>query len=77
LATLAPGLSAQGQGFGADGGSWGWGVTASATWAVNDWLNLIGGFAALNNSGNTSSSRTIKSVDITAYGPFIGMSFTF
>lgn len=70
-------LSAQGQGFGVDGGSWGWGVTASATWAVNNWFNLIGGFAALNNSGKASSARAVRSVDLTAYGPFLGMSFTF
>jgi len=70
-------LSAQGQGFGMDGGSWGWGATASATWAATSWLNLLGGFAALNNTGYADNSRMIHSVSITSYGPFVGLSFTF
>jgi hypothetical protein len=32
-------VSAQAQGFGVDGGSWGWGTAATATWAVNSWFN--------------------------------------
>ena len=65
------------QGFGVNGGSWGWGASADATWAATDWLNLIAGFRALNTERFPGSSRAVRSVNLTAYGPLIGLSFTF
>ncbi len=65
------------QGFGVDGGSWGWGASATATWAANDWLNLMGGYRALKTDRIAGSSRVIQSIKLTEYGPMIGAGFTF
>lgn len=59
------------------GGSWGWGVTASATWAATRWLNLVDAFRALNSSRFGDVSQKIRSINLTAYGPALGVSFTF
>jgi hypothetical protein len=66
-----------GQGFGVDGGAWGWGAMVSATWAANDWLNLALGFRALNSSRSTDSSRIVNSASLTAYGPVFGVGLSF
>jgi hypothetical protein len=70
-------LSALVQGLGVSGGSWGWGAGAYATWAATKWLNLVGGFRALNSTENESSSGVIRSISVTLYGPLVGLDFTF
>ncbi|HEX2943265.1 MAG TPA: hypothetical protein VHO91_19590 [Rhodopila sp.] len=70
-------LSAQGQGFGVGGGTWGWQVAAIGTWAATNWLNLNAGFVALHEAGLLAPSRVIKAVDTTFYGPMLSVSFTF
>jgi hypothetical protein len=70
-------LAAVAQGFGVSGGVWGWGVTATGTWAATNWLNLIAGFRALNSARNFDSSRAVKSLSLTAYGPLLGVGFSF
>jgi hypothetical protein len=70
-------LAALGQGFGVDGGVWGWGVTATGAWAATSWLNLIAGFSALNSERYFSSRAVVKSVAMTNYGPLIAFGFTF
>ena len=70
-------LEAMVQGLGVDGGSWGWGAGVYATWAATKWLNLVAGFNALNSQGRQGSGNVIRSVNITEYGPLLGMSFTF
>lgn len=70
-------LQAMVQGLGVDGGSWGWGAGVFGTWAATHWLNLIAGFDALNSQDRNGSSALIRSINITEYGPVLGMSFTF
>lgn len=70
-------LGAQVQGFGIDGGVWGWGASASASWAATHWLNLILGFRALSSERFPGSSRTVRSATLTAYGPMLGFGITF
>ena len=70
-------LTALVQGLGVSGGSWGWGAGAYATWAATKWLNLVGGFRALNSTNNERSSAIIRSLSVTAYGPLLGLDFTF
>ena len=70
-------LAALGQGFGVQGGSWGWGASLTATYAATRWLNLLVGYRALNTSREYDDNRVFKSFDITAYGPFAGVGITF
>ncbi len=70
-------LGGQVQGFGIDGGVWGWGATATASWAATHWLNLIVGFRALSSERLPGASRTVRSATLTAYGPVLGFGFTF
>jgi hypothetical protein len=70
-------LQAMVQGLGVDDGSWGWGAGVYATWAATHWLNLIAGFNALNSQGRNRSSAVIRTINITEYGPLVGLSFTF
>jgi hypothetical protein len=64
------------QGFGFDGGSWGWGASAIVSYLVTDWLDLSLGFRALNTQrfGGRDEQR---SLNLTEYGPLIGMGFRF
>jgi hypothetical protein len=70
-------LDAAAQGFGVDGGSWGWQVGAYVTWAANSWLNLIAGYRALNTERIGDSTQAIRTLDITAYGPVLAVGFSF
>ena len=65
------------QGFGVSGGSWGWGASVVATWAANDWLNVSAGYRALHTDREEPSSAKIRSIDVTAYGPMVGVGFSF
>lgn len=70
-------LGAAGVGFGVGGGTWGWQVAATATWAANDWLNVIGGLYADHESANTDQNKAIRAVDFTLFGPVVGIGITF
>jgi hypothetical protein len=70
-------VGALAQGFGVGGGVWGWGASATATWAATDWLNLIIGFRALSTARDFGSSRLFRSTQLTVYGPLVGVGFTF
>ena len=66
------------QGFGVSDGSWGWGASAVATWAANDWLNLVFGYRALNTERERPQSAVIRSLpNLTSYGPVAGIGFSF
>lgn len=69
-------LGALGQGFGLDGGSWGWGASAIVSYLVTDWLDLSLGFRALNTQrfGGRDEQR---SLNLTEYGPLLGAGFRF
>jgi hypothetical protein len=69
-------LSALVQGFGVNGGSWGWGAGVDATWAATKWLNLIAGFYALNSQYYGDSSGVVRSLNMTLYGPVMGLDFS-
>jgi outer membrane protein OmpA-like peptidoglycan-associated protein len=74
-------LAAMVQGMGVDNGSWGWGASAIVSYAVTSWFDIDAGYRALNterNQGNRDTPDAAKrSLDLTAYGPVIGMSFRF
>lgn len=72
-------LAALGQGFGIDGGSWGWGASAMLSYAVSDWFDVNAGYRALNTERDhgtrDNASASGRSLDFTAYGPVVGVSF--
>jgi hypothetical protein len=74
-------LEALAQGFGVDGGAWGWGAMLSAAYAINSWATVDLAFRALNtdraegDQDTPGSSR--RSLDFTAYGPVLGFGFRF
>lgn len=74
-------LDALGQGFGVDGGSWGWGTSLIATYSVNAWFDVSLGFRALNTTRYQSNAGPFnagqRSFDLTAYGPVLGVGFRF
>ncbi len=70
-------LGALVQGFGVDGGTWGWGTQFTVAWAATNWLNLLAGFRALSSSGNPGESERISSIRLTTYGPQLGVGFSF
>jgi outer membrane protein OmpA-like peptidoglycan-associated protein len=69
------------QGMGVDNGSWGWGASAMVSYAVSSWFDVDAGYSALNterNQGNHDTPGAPKrSLDLTAYGPVVGVSFRF
>ena len=71
-------LAAMGEGFGVNGGVWGWGASALASDPITSWLDVTGGIRALASSGRGDSSGTLKrSIDFTAYGPLLGFGVRF
>jgi outer membrane protein OmpA-like peptidoglycan-associated protein len=72
-------LAALGQGFGIDGGSWGWGASAILSYAVSDWFDVDAGYRALNtereHGSGDNAGASGRSLDLTAYGPVVGVSF--
>jgi hypothetical protein len=70
-------LDAAAQGFGVNGGSWGWQVGAYVTWSANSWLNLIAGYRALNTERIGDSTQALRTLNITAYGPVLAVGFSF
>ena len=70
-------LAALGQGFGVGGGSWGWGTSLIASYAVNRWLDLSAGFRALHSTRSNEGRAAERSFEMTAYGPIFGIGFRF
>jgi hypothetical protein len=71
-------LGAMVEGFSVDGGVWGWGASALASYSINSWLDVTGGIRALGSNGRGNSSGAFKrSIDFTAYGPLLGVGITF
>ena len=64
-------LAGLGQGFGVDGGSWGWGASAILSYAVSDWFDTDIGYRAIR----TQRLGGDRSLNLTAYGPVVGFSF--
>ena len=57
-------LGATVDGFGVNGGVWGWGASALISYSITRWLDVTGGFRALNSKGRgtvpaRSSDRSI------------------
>jgi hypothetical protein len=73
-------LGALVQGFGVDGGSWGWGASGLASYAMTDWAALSFGARALQTEryglGVTSFGQQ-RSMSLVTYGPIVGVSFRF
>lgn len=71
-------LGAIAEGFGVDGGVWGWGASALVSYSITSWLDVTGGFRALGSSGRGNGSGAFsRSIDFVAYGPLIGFGFRF
>ena len=74
-------LTAMVQGMGVDNGSWGWGASAILSYAVTSWFDVDAGYRAINSERNQDGGRAAgtakRSLDLTAYGPVIGVSLRF
>ena len=75
-------LGALVQGMGVDGGSWGWGASAVASYAFTSWLSADLGFRALNTDnrdfgGSRTAGDSARTMNITAYGPLAGIGLRF
>ncbi len=71
-------LGAMAEGFGVDGGVWGWGASALVSYSINSWLDVTGGIRALGSSGRGNGSGVFRrSIDFTAYGPLLGFGVRF
>jgi hypothetical protein len=68
------------QGFGVDGGSWGWGASGAVSYAINDWATINLGARALETQrfglGITSFGQR-RSLSLVSYGPILGVGFRF
>jgi hypothetical protein len=73
-------LGALAQGFGVDGGSWGWGASGLVSYAMTDWAALTFGARAIQTEryglGFTSFGER-RSISLVTYGPVVGVSFRF
>jgi hypothetical protein len=71
-------LGAMAEGFGVDGGVWGWGASALVSYSITSWLDVTGGIRALSSRGRRNGSGPLqRSIDITAYGPLLGFGLRF
>lgn len=71
-------LGAMAQGFGIDGGAWGWGASALVSYSITSWLDVTGGIRALESSGRGNGSGAFRrSIDLVTYGPLIGFGLRF
>lgn len=74
-------LGALAQGFGIDGGSWGWGASLIGSYAITKWATLNLGFRALDTERTRGNRDTLaasrRSLSLTAYGPVVGVGFRF
>jgi len=69
-------LGGLGQGFGIDGGSWGWGASAFVSYLVTNWIDVSLGFRALNTQRFRGRDEQ-RSLNLTEYGPLLGVGFRF
>ena len=68
------------QGFGVDGGSWGWGASGGISYAVNEWFSVIAAARALDTERFGFGRNTLgvrRSIHLTTYGPIFGVGFRF
>ncbi len=68
------------QGFGVDGGSWGWGASGAISYAVNTWFSVTLAARALSTERFGLGSDTLgvrRSLHLTTYGPILGVGFRF
>lgn len=68
------------QGFGVEGGSWGWGASGGISYAVNEWFSVIAAARALDTERFGLGRNTLgvrRSIHLTTYGPIIGVGFRF
>jgi len=72
-------IGALGQGFGVDNGSWGWGASAMVAYSVTSRMDVTGGFRAINTSRNNPGALGVETrkLDVTSYGPLVGVGFRF
>ncbi len=71
-------LAAMAEGFGVDGGAWGWGASALVSYSITRWLDVTGGIRALQSNSRANGSGVFeRSLDITAYGPVLGFGVRF
>jgi hypothetical protein len=71
-------LGAMAEGFGVNGGVWGWGASALVSYSITRWLDVTGGFRALSSKGRGDGSGPFKrSIDFTGYGPVLGFGLRF
>ncbi len=72
-------LAGLGQGFGINGGSWGWGASAILSYAVSSWFDMDIGYRALKTEREQGNAETRaasgRTLNLTAYGPVVGVSF--
>lgn len=68
------------QGFGVDGGSWGWGASGGISYAINSWATINIAARAVQTEryglGVTAFGQR-RSMSLVAYGPIIGVGFRF
>ena len=74
-------LGALAQGFGVDGGSWGWGASFIGSYAIAKWVTLNLGFRALDTERTHGNRDTLaasrRSLSLLTYGPIMGVGFRF
>ena len=71
-------LGANAEGFGVDGGVWGWGASALVYYSITNWLDAAGGFRALSSRGRGNGRDLFRrAIDITLYGPVLGLGVRF
>ena len=71
-------LGANAEGFGVDGGVCGWGASALVYYSINSWLDAAGGFRALSSRGRGNGRDPFRrAIDITLYGPILGLGVRF
>ena len=51
------------EGFGVNGGVWGWGASALVSYSITRWLDVTGGFRALDSKGRGNGSGPFKRSD--------------
>jgi hypothetical protein len=71
-------IAANAEGFGVDGGVWGWGASGLVYYSINRWLDVAGGIRALSSRGRGNGSGPFaRSLNITTYGPVLGVGIRF
>ena len=50
------------EGFGVNGGVWGWGASALVSYSITRWLDVTGGFRALEFEGSRQRFRPVQTL---------------